>query len=1067
MFRTPPPNPISAQISAQILAQSWRQNPFQIRWLLRTLSLALCLGLAAPYAMALGLGSMRTQSALNQPFYAEIDLFDVETDELDTVKPRLASREDFADAGAERPHFLTRLRFTPMIGPAGQSIIQVTSREPIREPYLDFLIEVLWPEGRMVKEYTVLMDPPSSSSRPAPRVTAPSLSQSAVSRAAVAPTRRPPPQPAQRAPAPAPAPTQRAQPQAQSRPQPRTETPTPTSTPTQAQSRTRGAAAPRPVSSEADAIAFPLRYGPVPSGSGLWRVARRLAPPGATLEQTAMALYRNNQDAFVRGNINVLKVRSDLSIPSAEELFALDPETAERQFQDAMAGRDVPSQPITDVPVEPELRIAAAPAGAASDVPGMPAAMDSGAPPENIGDLEDDLLRVRETSESNRQETTELRDRILELEQQLTDIRRLLELRNEQLAQMQRGLGEPAMAEVLRLDLPNTGEVEVTASDATSPQRELLPRGPAEQAGALTAGPPELQPLEQQSTNGDAERSGAPDAELKPRPASSAMPEQQAVEKPGSSVAMEQPSAYEGEQSAAGPFGFVMRIIRSIPLWAVASGLGVLVLVGLALLLYRRRRQLAESDAQPTDVERDELEPNMAVVGPDVTASSPPHGGVQIKEAVEEDSMSIDLDMLSDTFAESTPELDPEFNPELDPEIVASMAADSASSAAAPRTPVRDSDFNFDVQTGLPVNVASNMVHGASPDTQEVEVLAEADIYILYGRYREAESILLEALAHSPARADLRFKLAESFIGSGNRDALAKLVEQMKASGEYQLDAAKWASIEQGLSAMAPVAGQGGSEPPSPGGSPANTSQADSPDSAGVTLDIGAVGKGKLGSDDFRDSEDSGLGFSVREVSPSSAGRLNAQMEDLELDLQDLDDLGSIGKLGTDSGSLPGDSASAPVAASDLELPDEPTPEAESRAEAGLSTNFEDDLDLDLDALDKLANLDEATQPPETTQAVSDLETADFGDDKKTEPLADPTLDSSMSMEDSISSDALSSQWRADSGLWDEAATKMDLARAYIEMEDSDAARAILEEVVQEGSADQQAEANALLAKIG
>jgi pilus assembly protein FimV len=69
--------------------------------------------------------------------------------------------------------------------------------------------------------------------------------------------------------------------------------------------------------------------------------------------------------------------------------------------------------------------------------------------------------------------------------------------------------------------------------------------------------------------------------------------------------------------------------------------------------------------------------------------------------------------------------------------------------------------------------------------------------------------------------------------------------------------------------------------------------------------------------------------------------------------------------------------------------------------------------------------------------------------------------------EDSISSDALSSQWRADSGLWDEAATKMDLARAYIEMEDADAARAILEEVVQEGTADQQAEANALLAKIG
>ncbi len=111
--------------------------------------LSLSLALASGGAAALGLGGMRTQSALNQPFYAEIDLFDIKSDELDTVKVRLASREDFSQAGAERPHFLTRLNFTPMIGPSGQPIVQITSREPIREPYLDFLVEVLWPQGRL------------------------------------------------------------------------------------------------------------------------------------------------------------------------------------------------------------------------------------------------------------------------------------------------------------------------------------------------------------------------------------------------------------------------------------------------------------------------------------------------------------------------------------------------------------------------------------------------------------------------------------------------------------------------------------------------------------------------------------------------------------------------------------------------------------------------------------------------------------------------------------------------------------------------------------------------------
>lgn len=292
-------------------------------------------------------------------------------------------------------------------------------------------------------------------------------------------------------------------------------------------------------------------------------------------------------------------------------------------------------------------------------------------------------------------------------------------------------------------------------------------------------------------------------------------------------------------------------------------------------------------------------------------------------------------------------------------------------------------------------------------------------------------------------------------------------MEQMKAAGENQMDAAKWASIEQGLAAMPPPSGVAESEPPSPGSSPAKASGAAAPESAGVTLDIGAAGKGKLASDDFRDSEDSGLGFSVREMSPTSADRLQAQMDDLELDLKDLDDLGAIGELGADSDSLPGGSPPAPVAGPDLETPDEPPPKTESSVEAGASTGFEDDLDLDLDALDKLANLDETTDPPDLTSAVADLEVPDSEDDKAFTPLPDPTLDSSESMEDSISSDALSSQWRADSGLWDEAATKMDLARAYLEMEDADAARAILEEVVQEGSADQQAEANALLAKIG
>lgn len=124
-------------------------------------------------ALALGLGGLRTQSALNAPFYGEIDLIGVDREELDTVTARLASAEAFEKAGADRPHFLTRLRFVTMIGTSGRPIIQVTSREPIREPYMDFLVEVIWPEGTLVKEYAILLDPPGTTGRPAPAIATP------------------------------------------------------------------------------------------------------------------------------------------------------------------------------------------------------------------------------------------------------------------------------------------------------------------------------------------------------------------------------------------------------------------------------------------------------------------------------------------------------------------------------------------------------------------------------------------------------------------------------------------------------------------------------------------------------------------------------------------------------------------------------------------------------------------------------------------------------------------------------------------------------------------------------
>ena len=95
--------------------------------------------------------------------------------------PVLASLEEFNRAGIDRQYFLTDLKFTPVLRPNGKSVIQVSSSKPVREPYLNFLVEVLWPNGRLLREYTLLLDPPLYSPETA-AAAAPQLPISACSR---------------------------------------------------------------------------------------------------------------------------------------------------------------------------------------------------------------------------------------------------------------------------------------------------------------------------------------------------------------------------------------------------------------------------------------------------------------------------------------------------------------------------------------------------------------------------------------------------------------------------------------------------------------------------------------------------------------------------------------------------------------------------------------------------------------------------------------------------------------------------------------------------------------------
>ena len=120
---------------------------------------AVSLALASGGAFGLGLGDIEMRSALNQPMNAEIRLTSVKPGELDGMIVQLASEDAFSRAGIDRTQALTDLVFT-VDQSANVPVIRISSRRPVVEPFLNFLLEVDWPQGRMVREYTVLLDPP-------------------------------------------------------------------------------------------------------------------------------------------------------------------------------------------------------------------------------------------------------------------------------------------------------------------------------------------------------------------------------------------------------------------------------------------------------------------------------------------------------------------------------------------------------------------------------------------------------------------------------------------------------------------------------------------------------------------------------------------------------------------------------------------------------------------------------------------------------------------------------------------------------------------------------------------
>ncbi|MBJ2216367.1 FimV family protein [Pseudomonas sp. MF7453] len=147
------------------------------------LAIAAASALSSGMAQALQLGEMTLKSKLNQPLSVEIELRDVGGLTAAEITPSLASAQAFVDAGVDRQAFLDDLTFTPVINPEGRSVVRVTSSKPLPDSYVRFLLQVQWPNGRLMRDYSVLLDP-AKFDQPAPTASAPVSTAPAASTAA-------------------------------------------------------------------------------------------------------------------------------------------------------------------------------------------------------------------------------------------------------------------------------------------------------------------------------------------------------------------------------------------------------------------------------------------------------------------------------------------------------------------------------------------------------------------------------------------------------------------------------------------------------------------------------------------------------------------------------------------------------------------------------------------------------------------------------------------------------------------------------------------------------------------
>ena len=393
----------------------------RLRLLLVTLFVLYC-----GSAFALGLGEIELKSALNQRFEAEIILSSVGDLEQGEIISNLATQQDFDRIGVNRDYHLTDLRFNIRVREDGAHVVHVTSSKPIIEPFLNFIVEAIWPTGRILREYIVLLDPPVFSSGGIEKIE-PGMSSGSASSA---PTR--------------------------SRSNNRREIPP---APSVSNGRTEGV------------VTQDEEYGLTGPGDTLWVIAAKVRPNDRiSVQQTMLALQRANPEAFINNNINLLKAGHVLRIPNESEILAetsaeavAEVRVQNQEFEDYRTGD------VTQLDARRTASRSSAGSGdsdngelklLAADQPGARSGRDDA----RAGELENSLAVTREDLDRSRRAYNELNVRLSDIADQVETLNELVKLKDDQLAVLRAELQRQVADTISQPDVPVVVQQQATGS---------------------------------------------------------------------------------------------------------------------------------------------------------------------------------------------------------------------------------------------------------------------------------------------------------------------------------------------------------------------------------------------------------------------------------------------------------------------------------------------------------------------------------------------------------------------------------------------------------------------------